>query len=191
MMKKSSGRSDWASSGRPVGGVLPDPLRDLPGMSATSSSSHRRCCLVFIEVLLVTLIIHKVLNLRENGTYGEAQHGHRFLQRGGDPTVGELAACDPGAERSAGADRRGMDEDAFIHAKRTLRDYEFLIDSQRDLAAMRNADRPARISMRLRKIRISSNDTFTRLIRIPPDGELAARPTSGATGADCPTSPSI
>ena len=140
---------------------------------------------VFIEVLLVTLIIHEVLNLREKRALMEKLNMviGAFFSEVGTRLLGELAACDPGAERI----RRELivtghwTKEQFAKAKRTIRGYEYKIDSQcADLSVMRGT----LIGQREFLLRLLENpnllehDTFTGLLMavFHLTEELASRP---------------
>jgi hypothetical protein len=97
---------------------------------------------VFIEVLMVTLIIHEVLNLREKRALMEKLNMviGTFFSEVGTRLLSELAACDPGVEKV----RRELivtghwTKEQFAKAKRAVRDHEFKIDTQcEDLPATR------------------------------------------------------
>jgi hypothetical protein len=88
---------------------------------------------VFLEVLMVTMIIHELLNLREKRALMEKLNMviGAFFSEVGTRLLGELAACDPDVERI----RRELimtghwTKKQFLEAKRTLRSYDYKIDS--------------------------------------------------------------
>jgi len=126
---------------------------------------------VFIEVLLVTLIIHEVLNLREKRALMEKLNMviGAFFSEVGTRLLGELAACDPGAERI----RRELrvtghwTKEQFVNAKRTIRGYEYKIDSHcADLSVMRETLIVQRefLLRLLENPNLLEHDTFTSLL---------------------------
>jgi len=126
---------------------------------------------VFIEVLLVTLIIHEVLNLREKRALMEKLNMviGAFFSEVGTRLLGELAACDPGAERI----RRELivtghwTNEQFGNAKRRIRGYEYAIDPHcGDLAAMRETLIVQRefLLRLLENPNLLEHDTFTGLL---------------------------
>jgi hypothetical protein len=140
---------------------------------------------VFIEVLLVTLIIHQVLNLREKRALMEKLNMviGAFFSEVGTRLLGELAACDPGAE----AIRRELivtghwTKEQFGEAKRRIRVYEYKIDEHcGDLAAMRETLIVQRefLLRLLENPNLLEHDTFTGLLMavFHLTEELAARP---------------
>jgi hypothetical protein len=97
---------------------------------------------VFIEVLLVTLIIHEVLNLREKRALMEKLNMviGAFFSEVGTHLLVDLAACDPDAEGI----RRHLivtghwTKKQFAEAYRSIHGHEFKIDSRLgDLSALR------------------------------------------------------
>jgi hypothetical protein len=126
---------------------------------------------VFIEVLLVTLIIHQVLNLREKRALMEKLNMviGAFFSEVGTRLLGELAACDPEADQI----RRELivtghwTKEQFGEAKRQIRGYEYKIDEHRgDLAAMRVtliAQREFLLRL-LENPNLLEHDTFTGLL---------------------------
>jgi hypothetical protein len=140
---------------------------------------------VFIEVLLVTLIIHEVLNLREKRALMEKLNMviGAFFSEVGTRLLGELAACDPDVEKI----RRELTvtghwtKKQFVNTKRAIRSYEFKIDSQcGDISVMRET----LIGQREFLLRLLENpnllehDTFTSLLMavFHLTEELASRP---------------
>ena len=126
---------------------------------------------VFIEVLLVTLIIHEVLNLREKRALMEKLNMviGAFFSEVGTRLLGELAACDPGAEQI----RRELvvsghwTKEQFVNAKRTIRGYEYKIDSHyTDLSVMRETLIVQRefLLRLLENPNLLEHDTFTGLL---------------------------
>jgi hypothetical protein len=126
---------------------------------------------VFVEVLLVTMIIHEVLNLREKRALMEKLNMviGAFFSEVGTRLLGELAACDPGVEkvRQELIVTGHWTKEQFAKAKRAIRGYEFKIDSQcGDLPAMREM----LILQREFLLRVLENpnllehDTFTGLL---------------------------
>jgi hypothetical protein len=126
---------------------------------------------VFIEVLLVTLIIHEVLNLREKRILMEKLNMviGAFFSEVGTRLLGELAACDPGVEKV----RRELivtghwTKEQFAKAKRAIRGYEFKIDSQcGDFPAMRETliVQRAFLLRLLENPNLLEHDTFTGLM---------------------------
>jgi hypothetical protein len=140
---------------------------------------------VFVEVLLVTLIIHEVLNLREKRALMEKLNMviGAFFSEVGTRLLGELAACDPGAEkvRQELIVTGHWTKVQFAKAKRTIRGYEFKIDSPcRDLPAMREtliAQREFLLRL-LENPNLLEHDTFTSLLMavFHLTEELASRP---------------
>jgi len=140
---------------------------------------------VFIEVLLVTLIIHEVLNLREKRALMEKLNMviGAFFSEVGTRLLGELAACDPGVEKV----RRELivtghwTKEQFAKAKRTICGYEYKIDSQcADLSVMREtliAQREFLLRL-LENPNLLEHDTFTGLLMavFHLTEELASRP---------------
>jgi len=97
---------------------------------------------VFIEVLMVTLIIHEVLNLREKRALMEKLNMviGAFFSQVGVRLLGELAAFDPDAEQI----RRELivtgrwTKEQFSKANYSVRGHEFKIDLLRgDISVMR------------------------------------------------------
>jgi hypothetical protein len=140
---------------------------------------------VFLEVLMVTMIIHELLNLREKRALMEKLNMviGAFFSEVGTRLLGELAACDPDVERI----RRELimtghwTKKQFLEAKRTLRSYDYKIDSHCwDLPVLRET----LISQREFLLRLLENpnllehDTFTGLLMavFHLTEELAARP---------------
>jgi len=126
---------------------------------------------VFIEVLLVTLIIHEVLNRREKQALTEKLNMviGAFFSEVGTRLLGELAACDPGAERI----RRELivtgqwTKEQFGDAKRRILGYEYKIDEHcGDLAAMRETLIVQRefLLRLLENPNLLEHDTFTSLL---------------------------
>ncbi len=126
---------------------------------------------VFIEVLLVTMIIHEVLNLREKRALMEKLNMviGAFFSEVGTRLLGELAACDPDVEKI----RRELivtgnwTKEPFAKAKRAIRSYEFRIDSQcGDLPAMRETLMSQRefLLRLLENPNLLEHDTFTGLL---------------------------
>jgi hypothetical protein len=126
---------------------------------------------VFIEVLLVTLIIHQVLSLREKRALMEKLNMviGAFFSEVGTRLLGELAACDPDADQI----RRELivtghwTKEQFGEAKRRIRGYEYKIDEHcGDLAAMREtliAQREFLLRL-LENPNLLEHDTFTGLL---------------------------
>jgi hypothetical protein len=140
---------------------------------------------VFIEVLLVTLIINEVLNRREKRALMEKMNMviGAFFSEVGTRLLGELAACDPGAERI----RRELivtghwTKEEFGRAKRTLRGYEYTIDPHcGDLPVMRETLIVQRefLLRLLENPNLLEHDTFTGLLMavFHLTEELASRP---------------
>jgi hypothetical protein len=140
---------------------------------------------VFIQVLLVTLIIHEVLNLREKRALMEKLNMviGAFFSEVGTRLLGELAACDPGAERI----RRELivtghwTKEQFGNARRTIRDHKYEIDSHcGDLSVMRETLIVQRefLLRLLENPNLLEHDTFTRLLMavFHLTEELASRP---------------
>jgi hypothetical protein len=139
---------------------------------------------VFIEVLLVTLIIDEVLKLREKRALMEKMNMviGAFFSEVGTRLLGELSACDPGAERI----RRELivnghwTNEQFRHAKRHIRGYEYEIDPRcGDLVAMRGmliGHREFLLRL-LENPNLLEHDTFTNLLMavFHLTEELAAR----------------
>ena len=126
---------------------------------------------VFIEVLMVTMIIHEVLNLREKRALLEKLNMviGAFFSEVGTRLLGELAASDPGAERI----RRELivtghwTKEQFGNAKRRIRGYEYAIDPHcGDLAAMRETLIVQRefLLRLLENPNLLEHDTFTSLL---------------------------
>jgi len=126
---------------------------------------------VFVEVLLVTLIIHEVLNLREKRALMEKLNMviGAFFSEVGTRLLGELAACDPDVEKI----RRELivtghwTKEQFVNAKRTIRGYEYKIDSHcADLSAMRETLIVQRefLLRLLENPNLLEHDTFTSLL---------------------------
>jgi hypothetical protein len=126
---------------------------------------------VFVEVLLVTLIIHEVLNLREKRALMEKLNMviGAFFSEVGTRLLGELAACDPDVEKI----RRELivtghwTKEQFGNAKRTIRGYEYKIDSHcADLSAMRETLIVQRefLLRLLENPNLLEHDTFTSLL---------------------------
>ena len=126
---------------------------------------------VFVEVLLVTLIINEVLNRREKQALMEKLNMviGAFFSEVGTRLLGELAACDPGAERI----RRELivtgqwTKEQFGNAKRRIRGYEYAIDPHcGDLAAMRETLIVQRefLLRLLENPNLLEHDTFTSLL---------------------------
>ena len=126
---------------------------------------------VFIEVLMVTMIIHEVLKLREKRALMEKLNMviGAFFSEVGTRLLGELAACDPGAERI----RRELivtghwTNEQFGNAKRRIRGYEYAIDPHcGDLAAMRETLIVQRefLLRLLENPNLLEHDTFTGLL---------------------------
>ena len=126
---------------------------------------------VFIEVLMVTMIIHEVLKLREKRALMEKLNMviGAFFSEVGTRLLGELAACDPGAERI----RRELivtghwTNEQFGNAKRRIRGYESAIDPHcGDLAAMRETLIVQRefLLRLLENPNLLEHDTFTGLL---------------------------
>jgi hypothetical protein len=126
---------------------------------------------VFVEVLLVTLIINEVLNRREKQALMEKLNMviGAFFSEVGTRLLGELAACDPGAERI----RRELivtghwTKEQFADAKRRIRGYEYNIDAHcGDLAAMRETLIVQRefLLRLLENPNLLEHDTFTGLL---------------------------
>jgi hypothetical protein len=126
---------------------------------------------VFVEVLLVTLIVNEVLNRREKRALMEKMNMviGAFFSEVGTRLLGELASCDPGVERI----RRELivtgqwTKEQFVNAKRTIRGYEYKIESHcTDLSVMRET----LIGQREFLLRLLENpnllehDTFTGLL---------------------------
>jgi hypothetical protein len=139
---------------------------------------------VFVEILLVSLIINEVLNSREKRALLEKMNMviGAFFSEVGTRLLGELAACDPGAEGI----RRELivtghwTKQQFADAKRTLRGYEYRIDSHcADLSVMREtliAQREFLLRL-LENPNLLEHDTFTGLLMavFHLTEELAAR----------------
>ncbi|MCX5837949.1 MAG: hypothetical protein NTW71_05450 [Deltaproteobacteria bacterium] len=126
---------------------------------------------VFVEVLLVTLIIHEVLNLREKRALMEKLNMviGAFFSEVGTRLLRELAACDPDVEKI----RRELivtgrwTKEQFGNAKRTIRGYEYKIDSHcADLSAMRETLIVQRefLLRLLENPNLLEHDTFTGLL---------------------------
>jgi hypothetical protein len=139
---------------------------------------------VFVEVLLVTLIIHEVLNLRDKKALMEKLNMviGAFFSEVGTRLLGDLAACDPDAERI----RRELivtgrwTKEQFEKAKQAVRGYEFKIDSQcEDLPVMRETLIVQRefLLRLLENPNLLEHDTFTGLLMavFHLTEELAAR----------------
>jgi hypothetical protein len=140
---------------------------------------------VFIEVLMVTLIIHEVLNHREKRALLEKLNMviGAFFSEEGTRLLGELAACDPDAEQI----RRELivtgrwTKEQFEKAKQAVRGHEFKIDSQRgDLPVMRKTLIVQRefLLRLLENPNVLEHKTFTGLLMavFHLTEELAARP---------------
>jgi hypothetical protein len=140
---------------------------------------------VFIQVLLVTLIIHEVLNLREKRALMEKLNMviGAFFSEAGTRLLGELAACDPDVEKV----RRELivtghwTKEQFAKAKQTIRGHEFKIESQCwDLPVMRETLIVQRefLLRLLENPNLLEHDTFTSLLMavFHLTEELAARP---------------
>jgi hypothetical protein len=126
---------------------------------------------VFVEVLLVTLIINEVLNRREKQALMEKLNMviGAFFSEVGTRLLGELAACDPGAD---GIRRKLIvtghwTKKQFATAKQAIHGYEYKIDEHcGDLAVMR----ATLIAQRAFLLRLLENpnllehDTFTSLL---------------------------
>ena len=126
---------------------------------------------VFIEVLMVTLIIHEVLNLREKKALMEKLNMviGAFFSEVGTRLLSELAACDSDAEQV----RRELivtghwTKEQFAKAKRAIRGYEFKIDPQcGDLPVMRETLIVQRefLLRLLENPNLLEHDTFTGLL---------------------------
>ena len=126
---------------------------------------------VFVEVLLVTLIINEVLNRREKQALMEKLNMviGAFFSEVGTRLLGELAACDPGAERI----RRELivtghwTKEQFGDAKRRILGYEYEIDSHcADLSVMRETLIVQRefLLRLLENPNLLEHDTFTSLL---------------------------
>ena len=139
---------------------------------------------VFIQVLLVTMIIHEVLRLREKRALLEKMNMviGAFFSEVGTRLLGELAACDPDADRI----RLELivtghwTNDQFGHAKRRIRGYEYAINPGcGDLAAMREMliGRREFLLRLLENPNLLEHDTFTNLLMavFHLTEELAAR----------------
>jgi len=140
---------------------------------------------VFIEVLMVTLIIHEVLNLREKRALMEKLNMviGAFFSEVGTRLLGELAACDPDVEKI----RRELivtghwTKKQFVNTKRAIRGYEFKIDSQcGDISVMRETliDQRKFLLRLLENPNLLEHDTFTNLLMavFHLTEELASRP---------------
>ncbi|MBN2437916.1 MAG: hypothetical protein JXL20_04875 [Deltaproteobacteria bacterium] len=139
---------------------------------------------VFIEVLMVTLIIHEVLNLREKRALIEKLNMviGTFFSEVGTRLLRELAACDPDGEKI----RRELivtgrwTREQFEKANRAVRNHEFKIDAQcEDLPAMRETlilQRGFLLSL-LENQNVLEHETFTGLLMsvFHLTEELAAR----------------
>ncbi|MCE5265473.1 MAG: hypothetical protein LLG97_18320 [Deltaproteobacteria bacterium] len=127
---------------------------------------------VFIEVMLVTLIIHEVLSLREKRALMEKLNmviGAFFFSEVGTRLLGELAACDPGVEKI----RRELfvtghwTKEQFARAKQTILSHECKIDSKcANLVAMRETLLVQRefLLRLLENPNLLEHDTFTGLL---------------------------
>jgi hypothetical protein len=126
---------------------------------------------VFVEILLVSLIINEVLNRREKRALLEKLNMviGAFFSEVGLRLLGELAACDPGAERIRGEliVTGHWTKEQFAKAKRAIRGYEYEINSHcADLAAMREtliAQREFLLRL-LENPNLLEHDTFTGLL---------------------------
>ena len=126
---------------------------------------------VFVEVLLVTLIIHEVLNLREKRARMEKLNMviGAFFSEVGSPLLGELAACDPDAEgiRKELIVQGNWTKEQFEKANQAIRSHEFKIDVKcEDLPAMREtliAQRTFLLRM-LENQNVLEHETFTGLL---------------------------
>jgi hypothetical protein len=96
---------------------------------------------VFVEVLLVTMIIHELLSVREKRALMSKLNMviGAFFSEVGTPLLGNLAGCDPGADKV----RRELmvtghwTKEQFAKAKQAIGSYAFKIDVQcKDLPAM-------------------------------------------------------
>jgi hypothetical protein len=139
---------------------------------------------VFIEVLLVTLIIHEVLKFREKRALMEKMNMviGAFFSEVGTTLLREMAACDPGAENIS----RELIIDGhwtkvqFRNAKRRIRNYEHAIESYcGDLASLREmlvGHREFLLRL-LENPNLLEHDTFTNLLMavFHLTEELAAR----------------
>lgn len=126
---------------------------------------------VFIEVLLVTLIINEVLNRREKQTLLEKLNMviGAFFSEVGTRLLGELASCDPGAEkiRQELIVTGHWTKEQFADAKRRIRGYEYRIDAHcGDLTAMRETLIVQRefLLRLLENPNLLEHDTFTSLL---------------------------
>jgi hypothetical protein len=139
---------------------------------------------VFIEVLLVTLIIHQVLSLREKRALLEKLNMviGAFFSEVGTRLLGELAACDPEVEKI----RRELivtghwTRKQFADAKRTIRAHEYKIDSNCANLTLMQETLIAQREFLLRLLEnpnLLEHDTFTGLLMavFHLTEELAAR----------------
>lgn len=139
---------------------------------------------VFMEVLLVTIIIHEMLNLREKRALMEKLNMviGAFFCEVGTGLLGELSTCNPEVEKI----RRELivtghwTKKQFADAKRTVRGTEYKIDSKcADLPRIRDmliAKREFLLRL-LENPNLLEHDTFTSLLMavFHLTEELAAR----------------
>lgn len=126
---------------------------------------------VFIEVLLVTLIIHEVLNFREKRALMEKMNMviGAFFSEAGTRLLGVLASCDPAGERF----RRELivtgnwEKKQFAEAKRTSRGHGYDIDLKcADLSLLRETLTGQRefLLRLLENPNLLEHDSFTDLL---------------------------
>ena len=126
---------------------------------------------VFFEVLLVTLIIHEVLNLRERKALMEKLNMviGAFFSEVGTSLLGKLAACDPDGEdirRELIVTGRWTRE-RFEKAQQAIRAHEFKIEAKcEDLPAMREMliGQRAFLLRLLENQNVLEHETFTGLL---------------------------
>lgn len=126
---------------------------------------------VFVEVLLVTLIIHEVLNLREKRALMEKLNMviGAFFSEAGTRLLGELAACDPDEEgiRKELMVKGSWTKAEFDAAAQAIRGHEFRIDlNLGDLADLRERLIPRRefLLRLLENPNLLEHESFTGLL---------------------------